>query len=354
LRLRRLAGDRVQVTLVNPEDDFVCRPLAVLAPFERRPPSRYPLERIAADTDATWIKDRLVRVDVESSIVHTGRGQELPFDAMLLSLGARESSPFEHAHVFSDRDAEGFGATVRAIESGDMRRLAFVVPDWPVWPVPLYELALLTAAHARSAGRDVQIAFVTPEARPLKAFGQAAGEAIAGLLADARIALHTGSVARVPSAQLVTFDGNELQVDQVVTVPRVSGPAVPGLPAGTGWFVPIDGRCVVRDTSGRVFAAGDVTDFPVKHGAIGAVQADTAAAGIAHLAGVGERPPMFERLIRTVLLTGESRLYLVAEVVEGIGWQSSLYSSPPWPAEHKVVVDELGPYLDLLDARGQP
>lgn len=351
LRLRRLAGDRVSVTVVSPEDEFVCRPLAVLQPFGPVGPSRYPLARIVADTGATWVQDRLVRVDADAGIVHTGHGEELRFDATLLSLGARESSPYEHACVFSGPDADrSFREIIHEIESGQVTSVAFVLPDWLVWPVPLYELALLTAADARRVGKDLKIMFITPEVRPLKAFGQAAGEAIVRLLADAGIDLQAGVVPRVPTPHSVTFGQTQLEADRIVTVPRITGPAVPGLPAGTGWFLPIDERCRVREAGGRVFAAGDVTDFAVKHGSIGAEQADTAAAGIAHLAGAGERPPRFEPLIRGTLLTGDRPLYLVARVIEGVGWQTEIYSEPPWPAEHKVVAEELGPYLSALDA----
>jgi hypothetical protein len=38
-------------------------------------------------------------------------------------------------------------------------------------------------------------------------------------------------------------------------------------------------------------------------------------------------------------------LYLVARVVDGLGWESEVYEHPPWPAEAKVVAKELGPYL---------
>jgi sulfide:quinone oxidoreductase len=351
LRLRRLAGDSVDVTLLSPEDELVCRPLAVLEPFAPTRPSRYRLERIIADTQAAWVRDRLVRVDAQERIAHTGHGDELPFDALLVALGARESSPYEHAQLFSDRGAaERFESIVQEIDAGQTASIAFVLPDWPVWPIPLYELALLTAAHARRAGREMTITFVTPEARPLKVFGQAAGETAERLLADAGIDLYTGVVARVPEPQRLTFGEHELEAQRIVTVPRITGPAVPGLPAGTSWFVPIDERCRVLDTDGRVFAAGDVTDFPVKHGGIGAEQADTAAAGIAYLAGAAERPPPFEPLIRGTLLTGERPLYLLARVVEGIGWRTELYGRPPWPAEHKVAAAELGPYLNALDA----
>lgn len=52
-----------------------------------------------------------------------------------------------------------------------------------------------------------------------------------------------------------------------------------------------------------------------------------------------------------MLLTGDRPLYLVARVIAGLGWRSDVYEQPPWPAEEKVVAEELGPYLaDLLGA----
>ena len=73
LRLRRLVGGRAQVTLLSPESEFTYRPLSVLEPFTPASVRRYPLDRIAADTDATWIRDRLVRVDPAAGKVHTVR-----------------------------------------------------------------------------------------------------------------------------------------------------------------------------------------------------------------------------------------------------------------------------------------
>ena len=355
LRLRRLAGDGVQVTLVSPEDEFAYRPLAVREPFGQADARRYPLQRIASDTGARWVRGRLADVDVDACRVRTESGEELSFDALLLAVGARESSPYEHALVFSDHDdGQSLREIVREIELGRVKSVAFVLPDWPVWPVPLYELALMTAERARSSSLDLQISFITPEGRPLKAFGQAAADAILPLLAQAGINLHTGAVARVPAPQLVTFGETRLVVQRVVTLPRVNGPAVPGIPAGNGWFVPINGRCLVQDTNDRVFAAGDATDFPVKHGGIAAQQADTAAAGIAHLAGIGERPPPLEPVIRGMLLSGNRPLYLAARVIDGLGWRSEVYEQPPWPAEDKVVAEELGPYLRTLNAAAAP
>jgi sulfide:quinone oxidoreductase len=346
LRLRRLAGDHVRLTLVSPDDELVYRPLAVAEPFSEGRLRRYPLERIAADTGARWIKDRLARIDVDTGTLRTDGGRELSYGALLLALGARESSPYEHAYLFSGRDAgQGFREIVAELEQGRTKSIAFVLPGGPTWPLPLYELALMSAERARLVGAHVAVSFITPEGRPLKAFGQAAGDAVARLLGARGIELHTGVVAEVLSPRLVRFGDTELEVERIVTLPRITGPAVPGLVAGAQWFVPIDGRCLVPETSGRVFAAGDATDFPVKHGGIGAQQADTAAAGIAHLAGVGERPPPFCPVVRAVLMTGTAPLYLSASVVGGLGWRSAVYEHPPWPAEEKIVAEELGRYL---------
>lgn len=87
----------------------------------------------------------------------------------------------------------------------------------------------------------------------------------------------------------------------------------------------------------------------VKHGGISAQQADTAAAGIAHLAGAGEAPAPFEPVLRGMLLTGHKPLFIAAHVAEDEGWHSEVYDEPPWPSDEKVVAEELGPYLREQD-----
>ncbi len=346
LRLRRLAGDRVGVTLLCPDEDFHCRPLAVAEPFVGEHVRRYPLERVSSDAGAVWVRDRLARVLAEERTVVTDSGGEIAYDALLLAIGAREKPGFEHAFVFTDRDAgAGFREVIGRVDSGTVRRIAFVLPDGPAWPVALYELTLLTAAHARERGLDLQIDLVTPEGRPLRSFGEGGAVAIRGLLTDAGVALHAGASARVESPTVVAFGAARLEVDLVVTVPRVTGPAIPGIPAGPGWFIPIDDFCRVEDTDGHIFAAGDATAYPVKHGGLGTQQADTAAAGIAHLAGLGPRAAPFTPIIRAMLLTGNHPVYLSAYVVSGLGWRSQVYENPPWAPDEKVVAEELGPYL---------
>jgi sulfide:quinone oxidoreductase len=352
LRLRRLAGDRVQMTLVSPEEDFRYRPLAVREPFGLAGVRRHPVRRIAADVEAGWIKDSLDRVDTDACTVYTKGNRVVAYDALLLAIGARQSSPFDHALVFSDRDGgESFREIVQGIELGRVTSVAFVLPDGPTWPLPLYELALMTASRARRVSADVKLAFFTPDVTPLKAFGQAADEAMLRLLAEAGIELHTGASAQVPGPQQIEVRGLRVKADRIVTLPTVAPFRLPGIPAGTRWFVPIDARCRVQDVAGPVFAAGDVTEVLVKHGGIGAQQADTAAAGIAHLAGATERPPPpLEPVIRGKLFTGECSLYLSTWLTAKHGVHSEIFEQPPWPVDEKIVAEELGPYLAKLDA----
>ena len=350
LRLRRLAGERVQLTLVCPDASMAYRPLAVREPFGLPGVRRYPLARIASDVGARWVRDRLMSVETASRTIRTAGGRELGYDGLLVAIGAREESPYRHAEMFSDRAAgDVFGGIIREIEAGSVEAVAFVLPHEWVWPLPLYELALMTAHHARRMNRGLELTFVTSEGRPLKAFGRAAGDAVVDLLREAEVRLHCGVMARVPAPGIVAFAGGELHVDRVATLPRITGPGIKGIPAGSRWLVPINERCVVPSTDGRVFAAGDVTDFPVKQGGIGAQQADTAAAGIAHLAGLVDRPAPLNPVIRGVLLTGARPLHVAARVIDGLGWQSEVYEQPPSPAEEKIVAEELGSYLHLTD-----
>jgi sulfide:quinone oxidoreductase len=64
-----------------------------------------------------------------------------------------------------------------------------------------------------------------------------------------------------------------------------------------------------------VLAAGDATDFPVKHGDIAAQQADAVAETIAAQLGAIAAPEPFRAELRGVLLTGDRPLYLRADAL---------------------------------------
>jgi sulfide:quinone oxidoreductase len=62
LALRDRAGDRVDITLLAPDEELTC-PLSVADPFSLAVTRRYPLAAIAGDIGAERVVDRLAAVD---------------------------------------------------------------------------------------------------------------------------------------------------------------------------------------------------------------------------------------------------------------------------------------------------
>jgi sulfide:quinone oxidoreductase len=354
LRLRRLTGDAVELRVIAPNEALVYRPLAVREPFTYLPPRRYPLRQIATNCGAELTKDDLRWIDTDERIVHTGEGRDVGYDALLVAVGARELEPYGHPVTFRAADAAAtFGEVIKAIELGRAYRVAFIQPAGPCWPLPLYELALMTATHADELGiPGLELAVITAEPRPLAVFGEAVAEVIAVRLAGAGIRLYTKSQARMQNERrlIVEPSGAVVATDRVLAMPRLSGPAIAGLAGDAQGFVPIDEHCCVPGTGGRVFAAGDAASHPIKHGGLGAQMADSAASAIATLVGAVEKPQPFRPVIRARLATGADPIYLSARQVAGDRLDSAVFEQPPWPAGDKVVADELGPYLASLDA----
>jgi len=350
LRLRKLAGDAVDITLVAPGDEYVVRALSVREPFALGAADRHPLRPLLRDAGAEWVRDRLAWVDLDGQAVHTTDGRAVGYDALLIAVGGQLAPAYEHATTYrDDRADELLRGTVEDVEEGYTKRIAFLAPDTPIWRLPLYELALMTANRAAEAGMtDVEVVLATPEPAPLAAFGEAASAAVAELLEDTGVTVHAGATIAVPEAGRVTIEpgGLDERFDRVIALPRMTGPAIRGLPgAGAHGFLPVDGECALRDGGGRVFAAGDATDLDLKHGGLGAQQADTAAAAIARLAGVDDvAPAPLHPVVHGKLLTGRRPLYLRARLVGGGSFESEV-SEQPLGTEDKVVAAELGAYL---------
>ena len=58
------------------------------------------------------------------------------------------------------------GGLLADVEEGYAKRVAFVVPEGAGWPLPAYELALMTAWDARDMGQDdVEVAVMHARAR---------------------------------------------------------------------------------------------------------------------------------------------------------------------------------------------
>lgn len=349
LALHRLAGARVTTTLLAPEAELTYRPLSVLAPFAAGGPTTYPLDRIAADIGFTHVRGRLSSVDPVAHRVTTANGQQLGYDVLVIASGARPAEPFPAVTAFTGSltDQERLHGIVQDVEGGYLHRLAFVVPDGATWSLPLYELALMLAERAFEMGSDVELHVITPEAEPLELFGERAAREVRALLAHAGVTLHTRADPQIVGRGRlrVTPTSGVLTVDRIVSLPRLEGPSIAGLPADPHGFLVTDAHARVLGVPG-VYAAGDVTAFPVKQGGIACQQADAAASAIAAVAGAPVRPEPFKPVLRGMLLTERRALHMREGEVAG----RALW----WPPA-KIAGRELAGYLTGLDeAEGRP
>ena len=116
-----------------------------------------------------------------------------------------------------------------------------------------------------------------------------------------------------------------MPVDRIVTVPRLVGPRLRGIPCGRDGFIHTDAHGRLAGLDG-VFAAGDATAFPIKQGGLAAQQADAVAEAIAASVGVDIDPQPFRPILRGVLLTGGAPRYLRADISGGAGDDSTISS----------------------------
>lgn len=352
LALRDLAGDRVATTMLAPEPEFVYRPLRVREPFAGPATRRYALAEIARDIGIELERDAFKWLDPTTRTVHTQAGRQLSYGALVLALGARLRPRFKHALTLDDRRLdEQLHGLIQDVEGGFAHKLAFIAPRQLPWPLPLYELALMTAHRAFEMGERLSVTIVTPEDAPLALFGSTVSDAVERLLQDNGIMVISATDAENPESGRITLypGGHTLYVDRVVALPELFGPSTPGVPKRDGHgFIPIDAYCRVPGLDG-VFAAGDGTDFAVKHGGIASQQADVVAEGIAALAGVAVEPEKFDPEIHGMLLGGSRPLYLSAHITGAHGSSSVVSDQPTWLPATKIAAKYLAPYLEAHD-----
>ena len=349
LALQDLAGDRVATTVVSPQSDFVYRPMRVREPFAYSGAQQYPLAEIAREVGFEFRQDAFKWLDPGTRTVHTDSGEALEYDALLLAMGAAQRPALKHAETIDDsRLDEQLHGLIQDVEGGYVHKLAFVVFSRMPWPLPIYELALMTAQRAYDMNAQTSITLVTPEDAPLAIFGDAVSSQMERLLEDNGILTITAAHCETPAPGELTLHpgGRTLSFERMIALPELFGPSTPGVPKNaTGGFISIDSHCQVRGLE-RVWAAGDATDFAVKHGGIAAQQADTAACAIAALAGATVRPEPFHPIIRAVLISLDKPKYLSAQITGGHGSSSEISDTPSWSPAGKIDAKYLAPFLE--------
>jgi sulfide:quinone oxidoreductase len=300
LALRDLAGERLEIELCSPASEFVYRPFAVGEPYGVTGILRYDLDSLAERIGVSFRLCGIFSVDPEARQVIARDGERIPYDYLLVATGARMLWAVPGSVTFWGAvDEGGIGGIVRQLRAGVLRNIVFTMPGGHSWALPLYELALLgSTVLAKSGIADARLTIVTPENAPLELFGRAVGEQVSHLLGERRIEVLTGThPVEFEDGRLLVAPGDPVAADAAVSLPRLEGRRIDGLPADTDGFLRVDEHCGVVGVE-RVFAAGDVTSFPIKQGGIATQEADVAAEAIAAATGCAVEPTPFDPVLR--------------------------------------------------------
>src|SRR5262249_40098624 len=153
----------------------VPRPASVAEPFGLGAPAALSFDTIRRHAPFDLHPGTLARVEPDTYVVIDDRGARLPYDKLLIAVGARRAPALDGAIGFGGSRAAA--AVTRALD--ETAQLAFVLPSATGWSLPAYELALMAATDLRDRGVEPQITVVTPEPAPLWVFGPDASAAVA-------------------------------------------------------------------------------------------------------------------------------------------------------------------------------
>lgn len=359
LTLAELAGARVQTRVLAPNRDFLYRPLSILDLFRGVPAERFAIRRVTAMAGAEVCPGRLGWVTPKTHRAHVLAGEILDYDALLLCPGAepRVVAP-QAVTIGMELQASRLRAVVRELENGTCQDLGLVEPRGTSWLLPLYEFALMTRRVSRA-----RITIFSADPQPMPAFGEGVSGRITKLLAEHDIDRLGGVWTSVPDPRHVQIgaglpagrhrehDIRVLGFDRVLSLPELFGPHIRGLPAAPGGFLPVDRHCRVPVT-GNVFAAGDGTSYPVKHGGVAAQHAQAAARSIARLAGVPLVEQAFAPSLEGLLFGGQDPLWLGAQLIAGRASRSRFQAAPERTERAKLAAPHLSAALDRVRPRG--
>jgi sulfide:quinone oxidoreductase len=354
LALRDLAGDRVAITVLSPHTQLSLRSQSVHDAFGGPAPRSYDLPDLCVEHDTAYVRDALVHIAQPEHQVTSRSGRQTSYDSLLVAVGARRQPAFsDGAMLRGPQDSEAIHGLIQDLEGGYSQSVAFIVPPGVTWPLPLYELALLAAERAYSQCIHVALTLITPEQQPLGMFGARASEVVRSLLEESGITVRTATnVADVRSGHVLMPNGDAIvHAQRVVALPILEAPVIGGLPTDATGFVPVDEHGRVRGAP-DIWAAGDVTSFPLKQAGIAAQQADAAARSIAARTGAPVVPKPFVPTLRAGLRTGRGVIYL-RESLSGEARDSTSTASGGalWSPPGKVAAAYLSSYLDEVERR---
>jgi sulfide:quinone oxidoreductase len=354
IALNDLAGDRVEVAMYSPSEDFLYRPFAVTEPYGISHGMRFDLRQLSERCGASFHRASIGSVDGEARRARTHDGEEVAFDYLIVASGTRLLAGVSGAVTFwGVADDPKINDVIEDLRRGKLKRVAFAMPGGGSWALPIYELALQAESEVSKAGVDAGLVIVTPEDAPLGVFGRVAAERVGELLGERGIEVVTGATpVKFLDGLLTVSPSASVEADAVVALPRMEGRQIAGVPHDLDGFIRVDAHSRISGME-RAFAIGDVTQFPVKQGGLATQQADIAAEEIAAELGCDVPDERLDPVLRGVLWTGAKPLYLSGHLAGGHGESSIATEESPWEGgeEAKLVGRYLTPFFADLTAQ---
>ena len=203
----------------------------------------------------------------------------------------------------------------RRIDAGAIRSVALVEPTGALCPLPLNELALLTAARPRATKRSLEIGVTTPHPHPLHPFGEQTGSVVEDLLRRSDITLHPALAYTSSNHDMSTSNPAASTCIRIgYPLPTITGPHVRGIPDGAvDRFLAIDDGFRIRGTGGTAFAGG-TPPMARSNSATSRHNRPLHHPPASRLAGAGPAPSPRRPVLRGTLLTRAAPVYFRAHL----------------------------------------
>ena len=333
---KRIVANEVSITVVDATGQHYYQPgyMYIAMGGERVENLRRP-ERSLLDRLVNLVIGEVTAIDDQSQTVSLGDGTILPYDYLVVALGARivpeeiEHFAEEAHHFYSAQAAAKLRKALDAFTGGKVI-VGIAGMPYKCPPAPL-EVTFLVESELRDRGlRDkTEMHYCSPIGRAFTI--ESVSEMATPILEEKGIELHTFfNVDEIdPGAKLVkSLEGEDLPYDLLILVPPHAGAQLvidAGLASAPGGWLPTDRHTLKVGDRANVFALGDATDLPLsKAGSTAHFEAPVVAEQVA--AAIEGRVPSGKHA------SYEGKVVCFFEVGDGKGTLLQFdYDHPPKP-----------------------
>jgi sulfide:quinone oxidoreductase len=279
--LRKYLSDEDRIVLIDKSDEQTLGLSLLWVMRGWRDPRKVTVHpSVIQERGVEFERNEVESIDLANRRVSLKRGHDLPFDALVVALGAsldpsivsglQEALRGPNAGEYYTLD--GAVDMRHKLKQFDRGKICVLVSRTPFrCPAAPYEGALLLADLYQERGiRDeVQIDVLTPEGLPMPVAGPVVGQELVTLLAQRGISFRPKMEVQTVDAhgrELTFASGERVAYDFLVAIPPHRAPrpvAETGL-GSQGW-IPVD-RTSLRSAVEGVWAIGDVAAVPLANG----------------------------------------------------------------------------------------